>query len=401
MKSFYRFFFACLALCIQIKNVSLCATDNLEVSLLTCSPGKEVYALYGHTALRCRNLSTDEDYVFNYGLFSFNQADFALRFALGECDYMVGMTTFPLFCREYIDRGSFIIQQVLNLSSEEKEALVLRLAENCLPANRTYRYNFLDNNCTTRVRDQVELAVNGTVCYPQAETSMTYRQIMHRYTVYHPWAELGNDLCLGCGVDTLLSERAQLFVPFFLEEAYAATVIRSQSGEERPLVLRTELLGSSGNLGSTDAGTDSCVTTVLLSPVVLSWLLVVLVLGLALLQIRRRTIYWGVDAVLMTATGLAGCIIAFLFFFSEHPSVDTNWQLWVLNPLPLLAMPWVLYCARTGRKTGYHRLNCAILTLFILFSAFIPQDFSVLVVPLATVLSVRSTGYLIHYRCKW
>ncbi|HIV83152.1 MAG TPA: hypothetical protein H9992_01120, partial [Candidatus Prevotella intestinigallinarum] len=27
-------------------------TDSIEVSLLTCAPGNELYSLYGHTALR-------------------------------------------------------------------------------------------------------------------------------------------------------------------------------------------------------------------------------------------------------------------------------------------------------------------------------------------------------------
>ena len=46
--------------------------DSVEVSLLTCSPGTEVYSLYGHTAIRVKSYTTAEDWVFNYGVFSFN-----------------------------------------------------------------------------------------------------------------------------------------------------------------------------------------------------------------------------------------------------------------------------------------------------------------------------------------
>ena len=50
--------------------------DTLCISILTCSPGQEVYELYGHTALRVKNISRDEDWVFNYGVFSFNKPNF-------------------------------------------------------------------------------------------------------------------------------------------------------------------------------------------------------------------------------------------------------------------------------------------------------------------------------------
>lgn len=398
MKHLYRLFAVYMIWWLGGQLVALRAEDNLEVSLLTCSPGGEVYSLYGHTAMRCRDLSTDEDYVFNYGLFSFGQPNFVLRFALGKCDYMVGMTSFSSFREEYLGRGSFVIQQVLNLNREEKERLIHALATNCLPQNRVYRYNYLDNNCTTRVRDQVEAAVSGEVVYADPAFPQTFREIMHRYTVNHPWAELGNDLCLGADVDTLLDARAQLFVPFFLKEAYGKAVIRTSEGNERPLVLRTELIGNPMMGNGENSAPYDLVATTLLSPGILSWEMVVVILVLALLQIRKHKVYWGIDLVLMTMTGLAGCIIAFLFFCSEHPTVDTNWQIWVLNPLPLFAMPWVVYCAYRKKKTGYHLLNCTVLTLFILFSSLIPQDFSVVVVPLALVLCIRSAGYIIHYR---
>ena len=63
--------------------------DSVEVSLLTCSPGTEVYSLYGHTAIRVKSYTTGEDWVFNYGVFSFNRPNFIWRFTRGECDYQI------------------------------------------------------------------------------------------------------------------------------------------------------------------------------------------------------------------------------------------------------------------------------------------------------------------------
>ena len=38
---------------------------NIKVSVLTCSPGQEVYSLYGHTAIRVQDMTMGTDHVFN------------------------------------------------------------------------------------------------------------------------------------------------------------------------------------------------------------------------------------------------------------------------------------------------------------------------------------------------
>ena len=75
--------------------------DSIEVGLLTCYPGSEVYSLYGHTAIRFHNISTNEDWTFNYGVFNFKQKFFVLKFAFGKTDYELGMFTMKAFLKEY------------------------------------------------------------------------------------------------------------------------------------------------------------------------------------------------------------------------------------------------------------------------------------------------------------
>ena len=54
--------------------------DSIRFSLLTCEPGEEIYSLFGHTAIRYENFTRQEDYVFNYGMFSFRTPHFIYRF---------------------------------------------------------------------------------------------------------------------------------------------------------------------------------------------------------------------------------------------------------------------------------------------------------------------------------
>ena len=86
-------------------------TDSIQFSLLTCAPGNEIYALFGHTAIRYQNFSRGVDLVFNYGMFSFNTPHFVYRFVKGETDYQLGITPYPYFESEYAFRGSSVYQQ--------------------------------------------------------------------------------------------------------------------------------------------------------------------------------------------------------------------------------------------------------------------------------------------------
>ncbi len=365
--------------------------DSLEVSLLTCSPGEEVYALYGHTAIRVKDYRQGQDWVFNYGMFSFNRPNFVWRFTRGECDYQIGATSFGAFEREYRERGSSVWQQVLNLTEEEKLRLYRLLVENMQPENRVYRYNFLYDNCTTRARDRIEEAVQGTIVYPASDTVRTYREIIHQYTAGHPWAETGNDICLGAEADRPITVRDEMFAPFYLLRYADGAFICNHSGAERPLVLsKTEIV--QGHEGMVERDKSCC------TPAFCAWLLCVMVLVLTVVERWKGYSFWALDALLMTLVGIIGLVVTFLFFFSVHPTVGSNWQIWVFNPLPLLVMPWVVWCGVKRKGTKYHVWNAVVLMFFIIFSVLIPQDFCVVVVPLALALWLRSCSYILSYR---
>ena len=61
-------------------------SDSAVVSLITCSPGEEVYSKFGHTAIRVKDKTNNVDVVFNYGIFSFETEHFYYKFIKGETD---------------------------------------------------------------------------------------------------------------------------------------------------------------------------------------------------------------------------------------------------------------------------------------------------------------------------
>ena len=138
--------------------------DTLQVSLLTCGPGTEVYELFGHTALRVKQQRPGGfDYVFNYGMFNFDVPGFIWRFTKGETDYCLGINDFPDFLLNYQFRESKVDEQVLNLTPIQSRALFEALLVNAMPQNRVYRYNFLFDNCATRPRNMVEMVLDNDI----------------------------------------------------------------------------------------------------------------------------------------------------------------------------------------------------------------------------------------------
>ena len=369
-------------------------SDSVRVSLLTCAPGSEIYSLFGHTALRYENPTKGEDWVFNYGMFSFNTPNFVMRFVKGETDYQLGVIPFRYFEGEYAMRGSSVYQQELNLTSQEKENIIRLLEENYRPANRTYRYNYFYDNCTTRARDKVEQGIEGKVVYPKGVKECSFRQIVREYTDGHEWSAFGIDLCLGSEADEPIDERKQMFSPFYmLEFARGAMIHRADTIV--PFVKEEKLLLDFSSKDEELFEKDEEVF--LPSPWACALIWWVFTFVVTTLGIKNGKVYWLWDALLFGAQGISGCVIAFLFFFSVHPTVGSNWLLMILNPLPLFYMPFMLYRAIKGKKDVFHVINAVVLTLFIVLMPFVQQKFNPTVLPLALNLLTCSVGHLIIY----
>ena len=364
--------------------------DSVRISLLTCAPGSEIYALFGHSAIRYENPEKDQDWVFNYGMFSFKEPNFVMRFVKGETDYQLGVVPFRYFETEYALRGSSVYQQVLNLTDEEKVRLISLLEENYLPSNRVYRYNYFYDNCTTRARDKVEESIQGKVVYPETEKELSFRDIIHEFTAGSEWGEFGIDLCLGSEADEPIDERKQMFAPFYMMEAARGAMIH-RADTVVPLVLE--------EFKVVDAVLED-EPAFPLSPMTCAMGLLVATAFVVGWGIRkgRPCLAWNV--LMFFLQGLGGCIVAFLFFFSLHPTVGSNWLLMLFHPLALFYLPIMIYRGIKGKKDPYHWLNVALLTSFMILMPFISQEFNLTVLPLALSLLLVSVGHIYTYYLK-
>ena len=356
--------------------------DSLCYSLLTCEPGRQIYELYGHTAIRQKDFRTGTDIVFNYGLFDFNTPHFIRRFTLGKTDYILGYTTYDSFSMEYLHRGSIVHEQILNLTQDETERLKNLLLENLKPQNRTYRYNVLFNNCSTMAIDIIEKAIIGRVTYPQPAEGLTFRKLLEEKTGVRPWSRFAINMVMGAMTDLPLEYRQDAFSPLRLMSLAEKAVITDTSSVVRSLCLPSTEVVRPGK--SVDFG-NPALTPIQVMLIVFMVTLIISLTG----WITGRTL-WLYDLFLFGAQGIAGIVIATLFFFSEHASVNTNWLIICFNPIPLFFLPFAIHKIRKSHISFMLVADFMVCTSFLAFSSVIPQSFENAALILIASFAIRA-----------
>ncbi len=314
--------------------------DSVDISLLTCGPGQEVWSYYGHSALRIEDRAHGTDVAVNWGMFSFRQDYFVLRFVFGLTDYQIGIYPMTDFLAEYSSESRWVRQQHIRLSRSEKLEILKAIEENDKPENRTYRYNFFYDNCTTRARDMIlsHLGKNATN-FKNGDSNSTYRKEIHRWNENHRWARFGNDLLLGYPADLSIDKKEWEFLPENLMKDFDAEMRKDGK----------KLVDGSSYLIAPQTEVAEAEPIV---PKDVFWGILVVVLGLTIAEGISKKNFWWLDTILMTATGLPGLILLAMVF-SQHPTVQVNLQLLILNPLNLLFVWQVTRKARKGEEHWY------------------------------------------------
>lgn len=349
--------------------------DSIQISLLTCSPGKEVWAQYGHTAIRYYDKESGEDLAINYGIFSLDQTYFIPRFVLGMTDYRMGVQPMDMFLAQYSYEGRGVVEQVLNLSAEDKEVIYKALQENMKPENVVYRYNYFFDNCTTRARDMLVNHLHGKVVYPPAEEDATFRSMIHKWNNKYEWSQFGEDLLLGVNADRKTTKSEQQFLPENLRSDFDKARYNG-----KPLVKETNIL--------LDAETEVAEPVFPLSPLSIALIFAVISLVMMLFSYRRQQVYWAWDLALMLTSGLMG-IIFFVMIFSQHPCVSLNFILLFFNPLPL----FFLYSTIKKKKVIWWKIWGVLIILGLFGSLF--QEIPL---PILIVASFLLLHCIVHLR---
>jgi hypothetical protein len=370
--------FLTICLCVSLAaNAGVTLSDSAQVSLLSCEPGKEVYARFGHSAIRVFDLANNIDYAYNYGIFDFSTKFFYAKFIHGATDYNLEAWHTDNFLHTYIKRKSSVIEQTLNLTQTEKQKIFDALEKNALPENKTYRYNFIYDNCATRPFMMItnNLDESWDIAYQHRPT--TYRTIIDEYVGRNTWQRFGIDFLIGRESDRMITTPDLIAFPL-----YTAHIIGSMSIGEKPLVSDTQML-CQFPLQKPDE-------KAFFSPALVCSLILIIIMLISYLGWQKRKYFAWVDFLLFLLSGLLGTIVFYLMCFSTHPLVDENYNLLWLNPLQLI-FAFLLLKQNWRKPLSYFALFntfTTLLAIIVLVTRF--QWLNAAFLPLMAMLLVRS-----------
>ncbi|MHC5354593.1 lipoprotein N-acyltransferase Lnb domain-containing protein [Myroides sp. LJL115] len=197
-----------------------------SISILTCGTGDASHALYGHTAVWVQDPLLGIDRVYNYGLFDFETPNFVGKFIGGNLFYFADYTNFDRFVRSYVYENRSVYKQELDLSSQQKQMMYGLLNQAILPESREFLYQFIQENCTTKVVDLLQEVLDEKLKVDVSSNQGSYRSILSDYVKHSFFEDLGINILLGAKTD---KKSELVFLPFILMESLDQTKVDGKS----------------------------------------------------------------------------------------------------------------------------------------------------------------------------
>lgn len=367
----------------QSQNVELSPLS--KISLLTVGTGEDLAAKFGHSAIRLQDPTLGIDEVYGYGTYDFEDPNFYLNFTRGKLSYTISRIPFKYFDYSYQQEKRWIREQVLDLDVQQRTKIVAFLENNLLPENKKYKYDFLFDNCATRIPMVFEKTLGSTFNfdYSYLKDQLTFRELIRLKLNPNSWSNFGIDLALGSVIDREATPYEHLFLPIYVYEQMKHTTL-----DGKPIVKKESVL--------LDIPEQEDRALIFLTP--LFWLSILLILVCYITytdykNFRRNK--W-LDFFLFLVTGLAGVLIVFLWFGTDHLATKGNFNsLWAFAPNIFIAFLMVKRNVPEWIIT-YIIFLTILLGITCVLWMFKIQVFSILLVIVLLALAVRYL-YLIYY----
>ncbi len=358
-------------------------TEKIKISLLTCSPGLDLYSLFGHSAIRIQDPSKKLDVVFNYGIFDFNTPNFYPKFVRGKLKYSLGVGSFERFKRSYKYNKQSVVEQELNLSSESKQQLLQALEKNFRPENRYYMYDFLFKNCSTMIRDIIQKEIVGQLEYKDSDitSEQSYRELLGLYMTETPWIYTGINLALGFTCDADASNFKKMFLPDMLKMGFDQALI-TQNNQTTKLVSKENIILSER--------ASQIPTPWYKHPLFVFGLIALIGLLLTLSSLKNKKRFVLLDILVFGIASLFGLLVIFLWGFTDHLAMRPNFN--ILWALPI-HLPLITILFRKNRPSwvkSYFKYHSILLLVLIAAWPILPQPFAYPILPFVILLLIRS-----------
>ena len=330
---------------------------NVTISLLTMGNGENVWELFGHSAIWIHDDVTSRDTVFNWGVFDFRQPHFIQRYLKGARLYSMGGDSMDRILFEYRYWNRTVLSQELDLTAEQKDAILDAIRTNARPENVNYLYDDFLNNCSTRIRDILDNALGGRLhAAADRPSGTTYRWHTLRLMQGSFWTMLGVDVALGRPADRPISVWETMFLPRKVHDYLATVQLESPTGS-RPLVRSERVL-----FQSTRGPEPEAAPMLGVKLGIAGGAFAILVFWLAMAATKQTPWIRGIAATLVglwaLIAGLLGVVLALLWSVTNHVIAHGNENLLLFNPLWLVLavlLPMFVWSRKAVRPT---RLVC-------------------------------------------
>ena len=362
----------------EAQNIQL--SPHAEISVITCGPGyNELYATFGHSAFRIKDIPNNIDRVYNYGTFNFDTPNFYLKFIQGKLLYDLRAYNFGNFLRSYRQEKRWVKAQILDLNQSEVQKVYNFLENNRKPENRSYKYDFFFDNCSTKLYDVLETVLDEKIIFDNNfdQNEYTHRDLIHQYTIFLPWSKFGIDLALGSDIDKKASSKDYMFLPDYVFDAFTKITVK-ENIKEKSIVKRTEeILLKSENENKNN----------MFTPLVVFSLLSIAIIALTIKDFKRKKRNKLLDLILFYVTGLTGIVILLLWFATDHAATANNFNIfWAFAPNLLFAF----LIKRNQRMSYYYIFTLlALLDILVLLWIFKVQVFNIALIPILLALYTR------------
>lgn len=354
-----------LLLCLCF-SASFARTDHPAISILTIEPGNEVYSIFGHAAIR---VSTEEsDLVYNFGTFDFNDPAFYFKFIRGNLLYSLSVDNYHLFLENALLESRTVHEQVLKLNDEQIAHFRQELERIYHSQERYYPYDFLRNNCATKVRDCI--SETGLNWIPEISNTSTYRHLLYPYIKGNYWLNFGINILMGPEADKSPAPAELMFLPEYI---YGALVISDIAWPD-------DIQPAPENLISKKV----------------SWFSPILImLGIMILTIIPKTRKL-TFCIFLSVVGITGLLMLMIDLISIHPIYSGNFNILWTAPaiLPVLVLNKRVFCWVMG-------IYMALVGFSLIFGWMLKQELSITFIPwMVSLLFVLFINLNLHHKIR-
>lgn len=352
-------------------------SDQSQISVITCGPfQKELYSAFGHSAIRVYDPALGIDEAFNYGVFDFDQPHFYLNFTRGYLYYKLGVYPYDRFRDFYIYYNRYVHEQVLDLSTQQKQRLFDYLTWNAKPENVTYRYDYFYNNCATKIRDVMVTVFGDSIQFDGSyiTTEYTIRDLTGLYLQQQPWGDLGIDICLGLPMDKKATPYEYMFLPDYIESGFDhATLNNKPIVKEKNNVYESRAEEAAFSINH---------------PLLVFGALLAIGILVSVRDFKRQKLSNWFDVILFGTIGLIGCLLLVLWTATDHQAAAKNFNL-------LWALPTHFFATIAFVKNPQWLKKYFIMTVLLngvlLAGWFVwPQSLNPFLIPVILLLMVRA-----------